>query len=261
MDKFQCMLFQIKESHQTVFVFDNLEGFQAAPGEDFAEEYSDIKEVIEFLCNRRICYLILTCRYPVPGLKNLRSFDLNQVGFTDFWKKCIYMDVGDIHIHLREMESFEKAQQGFLASPGLQYINIVKLLHETFGGNYRALNFFDRLLKERPDKINDSLDSLEKFRESIKESTNEAKQQMGQNLVFAQLMELLESEHQKVLKLLSHFRIPVQAFALQLQVQEKQDSIDWLKILENLLRLTLIERSQDHEIQSVYYYVTPIVKD
>jgi hypothetical protein len=42
----------------------------------------------------------LTCRYPVPGIKNLEIFDLNQVGLTDFLKKCLYLDVGHIHTYL-----------------------------------------------------------------------------------------------------------------------------------------------------------------
>jgi tetratricopeptide (TPR) repeat protein len=263
MDKLQYLIFQVKETHQPIFVFDNLESFQKEPGKDFADEYSDIKEVIDFLCERQICHVILTCRYPVQGLKNVRSFDLNQVGFNDFWKKCLYMDVGDIYIHLREKDSFEKAREGFLACQGLQYIDVVKLLHDTFGGNYRALEFFDRLLKVNPDKIIDSLDSLEKFRESSKETTAQVKHQMGQNLLFSQLMALLSPEQQRVSELLSHFRIPVQQSALQLQIQNQKvpQSSDLKPILESLNRLTLIEITMNQEIKTRFYYVTPIVKD
>jgi tetratricopeptide (TPR) repeat protein len=263
MDKFQYLLFQVKEAHQPVFVFDNLESFQKEPGEDFAEEYTDIKEVIAYLCERQIYHVILTCRYPVMGFKDLRSFDLNQVGFNDFWKKCLYMDVGDIHIHLREKASFEKAREGFLARPGLKYIDVVKLLHDTFGGNYRALEFFDCLVKENPDKIIDSLDSLEEFRESSRKTTDQVKQQMEKSLLFSQLMKLLKLEQQRVLELIPHFRVPVQVFALQLQIKEQQQTkdVNWSKVLERLHRLTLIEISMNREIQAAYYYVTPIVKE
>jgi hypothetical protein len=263
MDKFQYLIFQVKETHQPVFVFDNLESFQKEPGKDFADEYYDIKEVIDILCERQICHVILTCRYPVPGLKNLLNFDLNQVGFNDFWKKCLYMDVGDIYIHLREKDSFEKAREGFLARPGLQYIDVVKLFQETFGGNYRALEFFDCLVKENPDQIIDSLESLEKFRESSKETIAQFKHQMGQKLLFSQLMSLLSQGQQCVLELLSHFRIPVQQFALKLQMQGQPNShlSDFKLILASLHRLTLIELTIDHEINTFYCYVTPIVKD
>ncbi len=263
MDKFQYLLFQVKEAHQPVFVFDNLESFQKEPGEDFAEEYTDIKEVIDFLCQRQICFMILTCRYPVMGFKDLYSFDLNQVGFNDFWKKCLYIDVGYIHIYLHEKSSIEKARDGFLARLGLQYIDVVTLLHETFGGNYRALEFFDRLVKENPEKIIDSLDSLEEFRESSRKATDQVKHQMGQNLLFSHLMDHLSPEQHQVLELLSHFRIPVQQFALQLQIQCQPDahSIKFKPILVALHRLTLIEIIVDQEIKTIYYYVTPIVKD
>jgi hypothetical protein len=262
-DKFQYLIFQVKETYQPVFVFDNLESFQESPGGAFSEAYSDIKEIIAYLCERKICHVLLTCRYPVPGFKNLYCFDLNQVGFNDFWKKCLYMDVGNIYIHLHEKDSIERARDGFLAYPGLQYIDVVKLLHETFGGNYRALEFFDCLVKENPDKITDSLDPLEKFRESSKETTEQVKHQMGQNLLFSQLMYLLSQDQQRVLELLSHFRIPVQQFALQLQFQNQTvpKSIDFKPILESLNRLTLIEITINQEIKTRYYYVTPIVKD
>ncbi|MCK5057012.1 MAG: tetratricopeptide repeat protein [Candidatus Aminicenantes bacterium] len=263
MDKFRYLLFQINETYKPVFVFDNLESFQKEPGEDFSEEYSDLKEVIAFLCERQICHVMLTCRYPVPGFKNLRSFDLNQVGLTDFWKKCIYLDVGAIYIHLRVKASHEKAKEGFLARPGLQYIEVVKLLHETFGGNYWALERFDTALKERPDEINNFLDSLEDFRKKTEETAVSVKQEMSQKLLFSKLMDFLSPEQQKVLELLSHFRIPVQKFALQLQLQNHSHPhpIDFKPILQALNRLTLIEITIDPEISTLYYYVTPIVKD
>jgi hypothetical protein len=173
------------------------------------------------------------------------------------------MDVGDINIQLREIASIENAREGFLARPGMQYIDVIKLLHNTFGGNYRALEFFDRLVKENPDRIMVSLDSLEKFRESSKETTDKVKHLMGQNLLFSQLISLLSPEQQRVLELLSHFRIPVQQFALQLQIQNQSvpQSIDFKPILETLNRLTLIEFTLDQEIKTIYCYVTPIVKD
>ncbi|NIM14347.1 MAG: CHAT domain-containing protein [Candidatus Aminicenantes bacterium] len=214
MEKFLYLLSEVEKTYQPVFVFDNLESFQVEPGKEFSGEFSDIKEIIDYLCEREEFHVILTCRYPVADVKHIESFDLNQVGLNDFWKKCLYMDVGYIRIYLREKASFEKAKQGFLARPGLKYIDVVKLLHETFGGNYRALEFFDRSVKEEPHKIVNSLDSFEKFLESSKEITNEVKQKMGQDMLFSQLMALLEPQHRQVLDLLSHFRVPMREMAV-----------------------------------------------
>jgi tetratricopeptide (TPR) repeat protein len=263
MDKFQYLLFRIKKNHQVVFGFDNLETFQKSPGEHFNESYSDIKEVIEYLCERRTCYVILTCRYPVQKFKNLYSFDLNQVCFNDFWRKCLYVDVGNIYIHLREKASIAKAQNGYLSRSTLKYIDVAKLLHETFGGNYRALQFFDRLVKENPDRMINSLDSMKSFQESYRETSEEVKQSMSQNLLFSQMMSSFNPQQQGVLEMLSHFRVPVLEFALALQMQALGDvkPADWSRILEQFHKLTMIEITVDAEIETVYYYVTPLVKD
>ena len=86
---------------------------------------------------------------------------------------------------------------------------------------------------------------------------------MGQNLLFSQLISLLSPQQQRVLELISHFRIPVQQFALHLQIQNQTvpKSIEFKPILESLNRLTLIEITINHEIKTSYYYVTPIVRD
>jgi hypothetical protein len=179
MGRFIFLVFAVARTceYRPVFVFDNLEAFQAGFGQAFAEEFSDIKAVIDYLCQGGQFHVILTCRYPVPGFRNLQSFDLNQVGINDFLKKCLYIDVGHIHTYLREAAA-------------------------------------------------------------------EVKQKMGQSLLFSRLMALLDPGQQRILDLLTHFRVPVQRMAL-----------------EHLHRLTLIEISLNRELDAVYYYVTPIVKD
>ncbi len=264
MDRFIFLVFAIARTYdyQPVFVFDNMEAFQAGFGQEFAEEYSDIKAVIDYLCQGGKFHVILTCRYPVQGFKNLQSFDLDQVGINDFLKKCLYIDVGHIHTYLREAAAGQ-GHQGVPRPAVLTFMQIVKLLHQTFGGNYRALEFFNQLLRSNPEKIKNALESLEVFREETREAVAEVKERMGQSLLFSRLMALLEPGQQRILDLLSHFRVPVQRMALDLQGcrQKQQEPIDLPPALEHLHRLTLIEISLNRELDAVYYYVTPIVKD
>jgi tetratricopeptide (TPR) repeat protein/GTPase SAR1 family protein len=255
MDKFLYLVFTIvgEFKYRPVFVFDNLETFQVGPGQALSEEFSDIAAVIDYLCNSRKFHVILTCRYPVPGIRDLQSFDLNQVGLTDFLKKCLYLDVGHIHTYLQDAAG----------QPNVPFIEIVKLLHRTFGGNYRALEFFNRLLRENPGKIKNALDSLETFQRDSLEAVEEVKQRMGQSLLFSRLMGLLEPGRRQILELLSNFRVPVLLSALKFQSGGggRQGPGDLQAALEHLHRLTLMEISLDREIELVYYYVTPIVKD
>ena len=290
MDRFRYLLARAAEICRPVFIFDNLESFQAGFGQEFAPEFSDLREVIAYLCDSAAYHIILTCRYPLPGFANLHSFDLNLVGLNDFWKKALYLDVGHINTYLRQAAEKQK-EEGLPPDPMPPFIEIVRLLHETFGGSYRALEFFNQLLKENPGKIKDSLASLEEFRKESKSAAAAVKQQMGRNLLFARLMSLLEARQLAVLRLLANFRAPVQELALQLlhPEQEKEaaprppeptgiDDInqspppegcsagvgwvsDWPDLFAGLHRLTLIEVSAHPETGLPYFYVTPIVKD
>ena len=263
MDQFLYLLFKISKTHQPVFVFDSLDNFQSAPGKELAEEYDDIKEIIDFLCNSGKFHVILTCRYPVPDFKNLQSFDLNQVGLNDFWKKCINIDVGHIHTYLQQEAADRESKQGGRHQPVMPFIDIVKLLHQTLGGNYRALEFFNRLLRENPGKIKNILDSMEAFQRGTREAVDEVKQDMGQSLLFSRLMALLKPNQQHILELFSYFRVPVRLYALKWQpgYREQPGSVDLTTTLKHLHQLTLLEISLDRELQVLYYYVTPIVKD
>nr|NIM82362.1 tetratricopeptide repeat protein [Candidatus Aminicenantes bacterium] len=266
LDKFLLLVFEIAENRNPVFVFDNLESFQSKPGEEISDEYGDLREIIDFLCTSRKFHLVLTGRYKVPGFKGLQNFDLNQVGLNDFWKRCIYMDVGHIRTYLKEAEAEEgkrEKKQKPPAQPAVSFMDIVKLLHRTFGGNYRALEFFNNLLRENPGGIRESLASLEAFERRTASRAVEVKQQMGQNLLFSQLMEMLDPEQRQVLDLVSHFRVPVQVMALDLQKEglNQAKAVDWAGVLEYLNRLTLIEISMMSELKAVFYYVTPLVRD
>ena len=178
------------------------------------------------------------------------------------------MQMGDIRIYLQEDE--EKQRKAGRPSRGvLSFLSIVRLLHGTFGGNFRALEFFHRLAIENPRKIREALESLEAFREQSAEMAVAVREQMGQNLLFSRLMALLDVKQQEVLALLSGFRVPVALMALeaQLKVQEKArekpafDPAELKTMLKQMQPLTLIEVSIDRELDEEFYYVTPIVRD
>jgi tetratricopeptide (TPR) repeat protein len=251
-EQVEYLLSELARLRTPVLVFDNLESFQEEKGGAFSGEYADMAEVIAALCRQRKYHMILTCRYPVKGFEGLYVLDLNQVGLTDFWKRSIYMDVGHIRDYLQE-------------SAGFAFIDVVKLLHRTFGGNYRALEFFNELVRREPGKLKESLVSLEAFEERTAQEMELVKQEMGKDLLFSQLTALLEPDHTAMLALLSNFRMPVTLFAMRLQLTHPDNKewagVDVSALLNHLHGLTLIEISMDRETGHVYFYVTPIVKD
>ncbi len=253
LDQFKYLAFAVAEICQPVFIFDNLESFQSAPNKGFSEEYQDIKDVIDFLCQTQKFYVILTGRYSIPDFSDVRAFDLNQVGINDFWRKCHNLELSKIVEDIQNEESTEKKPPKFF--------DIVDLLHQTFGGNFRALELFNELFRENPHKIKNSLTTLETFRDEYKNETNRVKEKMGRDLIFTHLLNLLKKDQHSLLSLLTHFRIPVQRVALQLQLDEQKKQIDLSDALLNLHNLTLLEISLDCTTDTIYYYCTPIVKD
>jgi tetratricopeptide (TPR) repeat protein len=258
-DKFGFLVFEIAKTCQPVFVFDNLETFQESPGGKFLDKHQDLAEAIGFLDSIRKFHLILTCRYPVPDFQ-AKNFDLNQVSLNDFWMRCHYLDIFTLQTKLLEQARLSQAAPSD-RDHQLQFIDIVKLLHQTFGGNYRALELFDKLFREKPEKINKALENMELLQASIKEQSLEIMETMRENLKFFLLMELLDKNGQALLSLLANFRIPVQKFAIILQKPEKHVLQDLKTKLHKLNSLTLIEISLDPENQKEYYYASPIVKD
>jgi tetratricopeptide (TPR) repeat protein len=259
MDKLNFLLNKLSQVCQPVFIFDNLETFQSEPGKAFAPNFQDLAEVIGFFCQCHKYHLILTCRYPVSDFKNVQSFDLNQVSFNDFWKKCNTLALSAIHTQLLE-QSATKLQTGILERSTLTFEGFIKLLYKTFGGNYRALEFFDKLFITKPETFMDSLNDLEILRQKIADTNNEVTEYMGQNLVFEQLLSLLDKNQQEILCLLAQFRIPVQILALKMQLPDSLNMI-LSKILESLNDLTLLEISLDRDFEAIYYYITPLVKN
>ncbi len=257
--QFIYLLNKLSEVCTPVFIFDNLESFQAAPDKTFSDEYQDIMELIEHLIKLKKYYVILTGRYKIPGFENIWDCSLNQTGINDFWKKCTYLELSDITEYaIREKK--DKKEQTPAGNKTLEFFDIVKLLHETFGGNFRALELFDKLVRKEPDKIKTALADMEDFREKYKNETEEVKTEMGSGLIFKNLYSMLNQAQKNILLLLSRFRTPAQKFAFELQ-KTGQNEEELAGIFISLNDLTLLEISLDKNTETVYYYCTPIVKD
>ncbi|MFN3175514.1 MAG: tetratricopeptide repeat protein [Phaeodactylibacter xiamenensis] len=249
MKQFLYLLKRVKKVCTPCFVFDNLETFQSEPGGSFATEYSDTKEVIGFLYQNRLCPLLLTGRYPLADFPEVEEIDLNQVRFADFLKKCQQLGLDKL---LREKATTALKK----AAPGT-FQELAKQLHQSFGGNYRALEFFDKLYRQHQGQAENTLATLHDYLEQYK---GDVLHEMSENLVFNQLLGLLTEEERHCLGLMYPFRRPVLPLAIAMQEAEISDEE---KALERLVQLTLLERQEeplDTEQSLLYYYLTPLVR-
>ena len=264
LDKLNFLLGKlVKGKCKPVFIFDNLETFQTEPGKGFKPENSDIEEYLKALLHYRTFPLILTSRYPLSEEITVPQVNLNEVGYGDFFRKCQQLTINERRgldsSFKRSSSSKTLGEEGPVTFPLM-----VQLLHQTLGGNYRALEFFDQVYQEKKEKISDTLQRLSDFRDQLEqESKQEVVEKLRtytRKLVFEELTDLLQEEERKVLDLLAQFRIPVLPLALEMQ----QVSESLLPVLQRLQDLTLIEAQtvffeKDHE--GNYYYVPPLVED
>ena len=259
LDQLRWLLARVGEICTPVFVFDNLETFQSQPGQPFAPEFLDVQEAIGLICALGRHHTILTARYPLPDLPEVQAFDLNQVGLNDFWRRCHQLGLASMARTLRE----QAASPGQIASgPRLQFIDIVRLLHQTFGGNYRALELFDKLYQQDPEAGKQALESLDAFRKRFAQESDEVRQAMAADLAFDTLLSLTEPRQIQCLRLLQHYRIPITEFALSLQMAAGDAATAALEAdLLKLQEFTLAEISLDPDTQQTFYYVPPIVRD
>ncbi|MEM0994653.1 MAG: CHAT domain-containing protein, partial [Bacteroidota bacterium] len=240
-----------EEDYDFIFLFDNLESFQdGKTNAAFQADYEPIQSFIQFLMKRRSFPLILTGRYPLSqeAFPDLEVINLNQVGFASFYVKCQQLQLSEMRTLLRQKNSDWKGER-------IPYKKVIRLLHQTLGGNYRALEFFDRLYAKSKAEILPTLERLEDLQNQIASKGADVVQEMSIDLVFADLLALLDTESLESLKTLSHFRIPVLELALQLQSKTAN--------FQQLLDLTLVEAHANHYQKNqnlTYYYVTPIVR-
>jgi len=133
----------------------------------------------------------------------------------------------------------------------------VELLHQNFGGNYRTLEFFDKLYAQKKEAIYPTLDKLANFQTQLNQEKEAVLQVASKDLVFEELLALLNPVDIATLALLTHFRVPVLLTALEMQ----QPDTDFAPALQRLVDMTLVEQQQTAKTTTSFYYVTPIVRD
>jgi tetratricopeptide (TPR) repeat protein len=241
-----------------LLIFDNLESFQCGPGEKFKEEYLDIENILKTLVVRNDLFLLLTCRYPVFGdaFKSLLTVDLNHNSFNDFWKRCNYLELSRLYDNYYQSVKREGTQTVKIIS----FPDLVKQLYESFGGNFRALQFFNDIVINNPQKFTSTLNTLTNFKQKNLMASEEVLQKMSKNLLFDELISLIDREHLFIFLLLSGFRIPVSIDAIIKQLGNKDTVSCPEKALEVLQRYTLIERHKSNGWGD-FFYVTPLIRE
>ncbi len=247
-DKFLTALQEVVNRCKPVFIFDNLESFQLDGGGDFLLEYTLEWDIVTNLAEMGLP-LLLTGRYPLPVLPNLCTVPLHEPTRPDFAVKCRYLTIS------------EKIPQGPEGKP------VFETLFRSFGGNYRALEFFDTFYCEKnkgvvliaepsttePGVFELVIETLEGFIQKH-QAQPELLAKMSENLVFERLLGLLNESERKALILLAQFRRPVLSLAL-----ERQDATfpDVAAVLERLSELTLAEKNV-HDTGYAFFYVSTL---
>ncbi|MBF0521144.1 MAG: CHAT domain-containing protein, partial [Nitrospirae bacterium] len=261
--RLDTMLRMFATDFDPVLVFDNLETFQdvsTGKFKDGEDGFQDIYEVIKHLCSEKIVQLVLTGRYSIPGFENLvEEVNLNNIGFNDYWKKCQYLELFEIHHELNKkfyLDTIFDKQEA-------EFVDLVKFLYESLGGNFRALEFFNEIYKEKRLLIKDSLKTIKDMKAVLASKVEDVRSKMALDLVFNELLKLVSFDQRRALYLLSNFRIPVQMKALTTQ-PEYDELMDVEAALSYLGNLTLIEISMvktNDTDEDKYYFVTPIIAD
>ncbi|MEO1382481.1 MAG: CHAT domain-containing protein, partial [Bacteroidota bacterium] len=253
-DQFNFLLGEVSKVCHPVFLMDNMEFFQEGPEGPIKPTHEDIQLLLARLWKLQRFPLILTGRYPLQEVPDIPTVDLNSVKYADFYKKCLQLRIAEL---TREPQKLPKKA----GISSLTFDHLVALLHETLGGNYRALEFFDELYSEKKAEIQPTLEKLEDFRKKFQGEMRgqvEARLQSGaRDLVFRALLDILTPEEVHVLQLLKGFRIPVLPLALEMQgVHQHLETT-----LQRLHHLTLIERQQQAGESQVYFYMPPLTRN
>ena len=251
------LLNTLASSKRVAFVFDNLETFQQGPGEPFKEEYAEQEQIIRaFLSSGYRFPLILTSRYPLSGMEGIVAQDLHQSSLNDFWKKSLHIHLYQHYQELTEAQAGDFVRKVDLQSEPQTYLGFVASLHEVLGGNYRLLEYFDGVMRERPEKLTEALRGLSGMGAEFQAARDQMATHERNPLVLSELLRWLSPTERQALDLLRHFRIPVTDQALNLQHPDSA----WLPALEALGRMTLAERSEGAAGQ-IFLYAVPPLKD
>lgn len=260
---FTYLLYEIAKHWQPVFVFDNLEEFQSAPGENFDDRYQGLADIIHFLCHIQRFHVILTNRYAMPDFPEVQVFEIDSPGLADFWKRCYYLNITDLAIYLCQPEQAALCNRLFHHQP-IAFGDLVKMIYKNIGGNYQALALFAVLVEENIDLAAKVLIWLEKVYEASELENGRIPARAGIGFILPHMINLLDTRQQLILRILSRFRIPVQISAVLAQIpgSEDADALETItgEMLDRLFELNLIEINIDQKTHDAYYYVTPPIR-
>ena len=262
-DKFFKLLEKVSEHCDPVFLFDNMESFQKFDAEKqiwiwHQEKHEDILQLMQILDTQTSFPLIITGRYPIAEFPDLEICNMNTVPFGDFFRKCHQLGISELA---------QKLQTGTMPTSALKrtegekpptFEEVIRLLHKTFGGNYRALEFFDELYTQKGEEIFKTLHKLADFESKLaeKEIKEGVLTRMSENLIFKELLTYLNAQDKDTLFVLAQFNIPVLPMAIGMQ-RNNEDRTD---SLNKAVSLTLVERQQGVDRRE-RFYVMPLVRD
>lgn len=226
------LLEKIAEAYPLVLLFDNVESFLDEASGAFAVEHEATLHIIREAVQNPQIHTLVTGRFPLQELAGqLETFDLNDIGLGDFIRKCY--NLGLTGLTQQQME----------------------FLYQTLGGNFRMLEFFHRAFN-REGSPAVKFDSLETFRQQIREYTGTALREMAENLIFDRLWQKAGEQVQTLAKELACFDLPVIDVVFR---KLGYDPVP-LESLGRLRDLTLIQVYLDRETGLVYYFMPALVK-
>ena len=263
MEKFYHLLDKVSKQCDPVFLFDNIETFQKFDTEKqlwvwHQEKHEDVFQLMQILDQQSPFPLIITGRYPIAEFPDLEICNMNTVPFSDFFRKVWQLRIADLSKKMRKNEwanaQLKRANQEKAAT----FEDVIKLLHKTFGGNYRALEFFDELYTQKGEDIFKTLDKLSDFEQQLeqKDIKEGVLTRMSENLIFGELLTYLNEEDQDTLFVLSKYNIPVLPMAIGMQ----RNSANRTASLQKAVDLTLVERQMGMDGRE-RFYVMPLVRD
>ena len=262
-DKFFHLLGKVSEVCDPVFLFDNMESFQRFDTQKqvwvwHQEKHEDVFQLISILDQSTSFPLIITGRYPIAEFPDLEICNMNTVPFGDFFRKCHQLGFSELAQKMRTSAMPNSPLKNAADGKPPTFEDVVKLLHKTFGGNYRALEFFDELYVQKGEEIYQTLGKLSDFETKLEQKAIKegVLTRMSENLIFEELLTYLNEKDKDTLFVLAQYNIPVLPMAIGMQ----RNSADRTDSLNKAVNLTLVERQKGVDGRE-RFYVMPLVRD
>jgi len=259
-DKFFHLLGSVSAYCQPFFIFDNVETFQTYDAEQQTwiwniNQHEDVFTLLQLLDQYAAFPMVVTSRYPIAEFPKWEMVNMNTAPFGDFFKKCTQLHFYELAQKLdHEKQNIPQLKRA--DADHTSFKDVVQLLYDTLGGNYRALEFFDEAYQKDKAGIFALLEQLADLQDYLQQEKSEVLHRMGENLVFKQLLAYLETDDKEAPSLLSHFNIPVLPMAVAMQ----GEALHPKDVLKKLTQLTLVEQQEGIDGRD-RYYVIPLVKE